>query len=68
MFKSCCRYCAHPSQIMRWSRSLMRVKTGSVRSMDSDTNRVTSVQGGVIRARKSFTELLQVMEHSWSRS
>ena len=23
----------------------MRVKTGSVRSMDSDTNRVTSVQG-----------------------
>jgi hypothetical protein len=68
MFKSCCRYCAHPSQIMRWSRSLMRVKTGSVRSMDSDTNQVTSVQGGVIRTRKSFTELLQVMEHSWSRS
>jgi hypothetical protein len=68
MFKSCCRYCAHPSQIIRWSRSLMRVKTGSVRSMDSDTNRVTSVQGGVIRDSKSFTMLLQVMEHSWSRS
>ena len=30
----------HPSQIMRWWRSLMRVKTGSVRSMDSDTNPV----------------------------
>jgi hypothetical protein len=46
----------------------MRVKTGNVRSMDSDTNRVTSVQGGVIRARKSLTELWRVMEHSWSRS
>lgn len=68
MFKSCCRYCAHPSQIIRWSRSLMRVKTGSVRSMDSDINRVTSVQGGVIRDSKSFTMLLQVMELSWSRS
>lgn len=68
MFKSCCRYCAHPSQIIRWSRSLMRVKTGSVRSMDSDTNRVTSVHGSVIRDSKSFTMLLQVMELSWSRS
>jgi hypothetical protein len=36
----------------------MRVKTGSVRSMDSDTNRVTSVQGGEIRDSKSFTVLL----------
>jgi hypothetical protein len=68
MFNSCCRYCAHHSQIMRWSRSLMRVKTGSVRSMVSDTNRVTSVQGGVIRASKTFTVLLQGMEHSCSRS
>ena len=45
MFNNYYRYCAHPSQIMKWSRSLMRVKAGSVRSMDSDTNRLTSVQG-----------------------
>ena len=25
MFRSCCRYCAHPSQIMRWSRSFDQV-------------------------------------------
>ena len=46
----------------------MRVKTGSVRSMDSETNRVTSVQGGVMRANKTFIVLPQVIEHSWSRS
>jgi len=31
----------------------MRVEIGSIRSMDLDTNPVTSVQRGVIRARNS---------------
>jgi hypothetical protein len=58
------RYWAHPSQIMRWSRSLMRVKTGSIRSMDSDTNPVTSVQRGVIRARNSVSMRVSVIHGS----
>lgn len=33
----------------------MRVETGSVRSMDSDTNLVMSEQAGVIRARNSVS-------------
>ena len=65
MFRSCCRYCAHPSQIMRWSRSLMRVETGSIRwSMDSDTNLVTSVQRGVIRTRYSVSMRVSVIHGS----
>jgi hypothetical protein len=34
--------------------------------MDSDASRVTSRQGGVMRASKTFIVLLQVMEHSSS--
>ena len=36
--------------------------------MDSDASRVTSRQGGVMRASKTFTVLLEVVEVSWSRS
>ena len=59
MFNNYYRYCAHPSQIMKWSRSLMRVKTGSVRSMDSNTNRVTSVQGSGAGPRSYSGRVLQ---------
>ena len=38
----------------------MRVEIGSIRSMDSDTNPVTSVQRGVIRARNSISMRVSV--------
>jgi hypothetical protein len=42
----------------------MRVKIGSIRSMDSDTNPVTSVQRGVIRARNSVSMRVSVIHGS----
>ena len=42
----------------------MRVETGSIRSMDSDTNPVTCVQRGVIRARNSVSTRVSVIHGS----
>jgi hypothetical protein len=42
----------------------MRVEIGSIRSMDSDTNPVTSVQRGVIRARNSVNMRVAVTHGS----